>query len=89
MCQLFSHLTVERGYSRYNCELRLVGSMLHPSIEAEDHTVGILSVSDFEKMELEEALDALWLRAEYQTIRRLPKSGYILFSVRSTTEPLK
>ncbi|MFB2968970.1 DUF3445 domain-containing protein [Aerosakkonema sp. BLCC-F183] len=32
--------------------------------------------------------DRLWLRSEYQTIRRLPKTGDIIFTVRSFMDPI-
>lgn len=37
---------------------------------------------------LENAGDKLWLRVERQTLRRLPKSGGVLFGIRTTIEPL-
>ena len=32
--------------------------------------------------------ESLWLKSEYQTLRRLPTTNYILFTVRTFTEPL-
>lgn len=37
---------------------------------------------------IENAGDRLWLRVERQTLRRLPKSGGVLFGIRTSIEPL-
>lgn len=38
---------------------------------------------------IETAGDRLWLRVERQTLRRLPKSGGVLFGIRTSIEPLR
>ena len=42
-----------------------------------------------EKITAENAGDWLWLRAERQTLRRLPSSGDILFTIRTYVRPLR
>lgn len=34
-------------------------------------------------------VEDLWLRVEYQTLRLLPASGFVLFGVRTLTDPLR
>eukprot|EP00934_Nitzschia_sp_Nitz4_P001684 Nitzschia sp. Nitz4//scaffold11_size288233//250863//252131//NITZ4_000817-RA/size288233-processed-gene-0.188-mRNA-1//1//CDS//3329534203//1684//frame0 len=36
-----------------------------------------------------EEIQGMWLQVEYQTIRRLPQSGYILFTIRTLADPMK
>jgi len=86
--KIFAKMTPDRGYTRHNWEMRTNGEMLHPSIDLGDAVKGQLDVQRFRSMSPEQALESLWFRSEYQSVRRLPRSGFVLFAVRSQTDPL-
>ena len=94
--RVFAKLTPDRPLWRSNFEFRWSGELLHPSATSGDPTAkgdlthatssdggngcgiggGVGGPSD------------MHLRVEYQTLRRLPRSRHILFTIRSYIDPL-
>lgn len=80
--RIFAKIRPERGFSRHNFEFRWSGDLLHPS----------LSTSKEKKGQLDAGVDLgperIYLRTEYQTLRRLPESNHILFTIASHSDSL-
>lgn len=70
--RFFSHITPERPVSRFNWALQADPGLFHPA--APETAVGRDS--------------ALYYRVERQTLRRLPRSGAIAFTIRVFLHPL-
>lgn len=81
VARLLHGLRPSKGMSRSNWELRRTGCLLHPGLDAPGRR-GTLDRGG------ETAPERLFLRVEYQTLRRLPRTGAILFTVRTVTDPL-
>lgn len=83
-------LSASSGFSRANWELRRDGSLLHPSIDKPGLKGGLFAeAGDAEEDRAAREPSSLWLRTEYQTVRRLPQcSRYVLFTIRTLTDPL-
>ena len=76
-------LKVERPMWRNNWGISPSGSLDEPLYGSEDAT----AQRQFKEPTREE-IKAKFLKVEYQTIRRLPKSGYLLFTVKTMVDPL-
>jgi hypothetical protein len=80
MDRLFSRLKVERPVCRLNWGLVDNPTLFQPSGHGRrDHNAAITAHN---------AGDRLWLRMERQTLRRLPRTGDILFTIRIYVQPL-
>lgn len=89
--RIFRQLSVDRGYWRHNMEFRWSGDLLHPSLtsgcpEAKGQLEDLSLSPQFRAKE--RAPEHLYLRVEYQTLRRLPATQHILFTVATHTDPL-
>lgn len=89
--RIFRQLSVDRGYWRHNMEFRWSGDLLHPSLtsgrpEAKGQLDDLSRSPQFRAKE--QAHEHLYLRVEYQTLRRLPATQHILFTVATHTDPL-
>ena len=80
MDRLFARLPVERPVWRLNLSLVDSPALFQPGGHA--RTNGAPQVT------AENAGDNLWLRMERQTLRRLPRSRDILFTIRVVSQPL-
>ena len=87
--RIFANLRSEKGFWRANFEFRWSGELLHPSVTGDPNLKGDLSHAEGESVD-EAVLGPadMYLRVEYQTLRRLPDSQHIIFTVRSYTDPL-
>jgi hypothetical protein len=77
-------LKVEQPKWRNNWGIAPSGSLdepLYGSTDAHENRT-------FEKTITVEDIKAKFLKVEYQTIRRLPKSGYLLFTIKTMADPL-
>ncbi|MDH3602274.1 MAG: DUF3445 domain-containing protein, partial [Candidatus Tectomicrobia bacterium] len=80
MDRLFARLKVERPVWRLNWGLIDNPALFQPSGHGRrDHNPTITAHN---------AGDTLWLRMERQTLRRLPRTGDILFTIRIYVQPL-
>jgi len=89
--RVFAKLTPERPLWRSNFEFRWSGALLHPSATSGDPTVkGDLTYASSDGGGSGGRGDPgdMHLRVEYQTLRRLPRSRHILFTIRSYIDPL-
>jgi hypothetical protein len=78
-------LDASRGFARANWELRADGTLVHPSLETGGAIKGGLHGAHTAVAPPE----SLWLRTEYQTLRRLPRCDrHVLFTIRTLTDPL-
>jgi hypothetical protein len=79
----FNKLKVEEPRWRNNWGITPIGALDKPiygSTGAQEHR----SMSSVTRADVQ----AKFVKVEYQTIRRLPKSGYLLFTVRSFMDPI-
>mmetsp|Transcript_16867 Transcript_16867/g.25388 ORF Transcript_16867/g.25388 Transcript_16867/m.25388 type:complete len:315 (-) Transcript_16867:921-1865(-) len=80
----FQRLEPSKPFRRSNFELRWSGELIHPSL-----TSGHLDrKGQLEDIGDKENIHNIYLRAEIQTLRRLPHSNFILFTVDSLTDPI-
>ena len=84
MNMMFSKLQPEQPLWRNNWGLSANGNLDEPLYGSDEETVGRKIKTDVTKEEVK----ALFLIVEYQTIRRLPRSGYLLFTIRTMVDPL-
>ncbi len=78
MDRLFGRLRVERPIWRINWSLVNDPALFQPASP----------VDDGRDIAAANAGERLWLRLERQTLRRLPRSGDVLFTIRTYVEPL-
>lgn len=74
--RIFDNLKIEQPVRRFNWSIYSDNELFHDDRVAED-----IQKQDFEK--------GVFLRVEHQTLRKLPKSGDILFTIRIHIDPLK
>ena len=99
--RLFETLTPEKGFWRSNFEFRWTGELLHPSARGDPNAKGdlthVLEPADSSDAAPDDGTlrdnglrgpRCMHLRVEYQTLRRLPRSRHILFTIRSYIDPL-
>ena len=87
--RIFANLSSEKSFWRANFEFRWSGELLHPSATGDPNLKGDLSHAAGASVD-EDVLGPadMHLRVEYQTLRRLPSSQHISFTIRSYTDPL-
>lgn len=73
--RMFDNLRTEQPVMRWNWSLHADDTLHHP------HSAGQWRFGD-------EKIDSLYFRLERQTLRRLPESGDILFTIRIYLDPL-
>ncbi|CAE7481553.1 unnamed protein product [Symbiodinium natans] len=87
--RIFAKLRPEKSFWRTNFEFRWTGDLLHPSASDDPSLKGDLSHAAGAAVDEAKMGPAdMFLRVEYQTIRRLPESQHIAFTIRSYTDPL-
>jgi hypothetical protein len=74
--RMFDNLRTEQPVMRWNWSLHADDTLHHP------HSAGQWRFGD-------DKIDSLYFRLERQTLRRLPESGDILFTIRIYLDPLK
>ena len=84
MNMMFSKLQPEQPLWRNNWGFSSSGSLDEPFFGSDALSEGRKIDRDVTK----EDVKALFLEIEYQTIRRLPRSGYLLFTIRTMVDPL-
>jgi hypothetical protein len=80
VARIFDYLTADSILERRNWSVVNSGALSLPRAAPVRARIGDLSAG--------EAADALFLRSERQTIRRLPQTGGVLFTIRIWREPL-
>ena len=86
--RIFAKLGPDKSFWRANFEFRWSGELLHPSARGDPSLKGDLSHKAGEPVDDSLGPADMYLRVEYQTLRRLPDSQHIAFTVRSYTDPL-
>ena len=86
--RIFAKLGPDKSFWRANFEFRWSGELLHPSARGDPSLKGDLSHIAGESVDDSLGPADMYLRVEYQTLRRLPESQHIAFTVRSYTDPL-
>lgn len=81
--RVFAKIAPDRGFSRHNVEFRWNDDLLHPSITASSEAKGRLEPSGARS-----APEHMVARIEYQTLRRLPVSKHILFTIATLNDPV-
>jgi hypothetical protein len=85
IARIFDKLKVETPVERLNWSLQEDGRLHHPRSKAERDEGAMKQAVDF--LSARDAGDA-WIRVERQTLRRMPVSGDILFTIRIHLDPL-
>ncbi|HJN92701.1 MAG TPA: DUF3445 domain-containing protein, partial [Dehalococcoidia bacterium] len=81
MDRFFNRIKVERPVWRLNWNLMSHPALFQPRGHIRGETLGEVTAAN--------AGDRLWLRVERQTLRRLPRSGDVLFTIRIYVRPLR
>ena len=85
MDRFFLRLSPSQPYQRFNYAVTVSGELYHP----ESHHNLTPEVLAARGNGDSGSVDGLWLRVERQTLLRLPKSGAVLFGIRTYMTPVR